>query len=198
MRADPNGGYQRYRLSREGKTKTVLVHRLMAQVFLPNPLGLPVVRHLDDDRSNNTLGNLAWGTHAENTADAVRNGRWLNRGEFRRTCKAGLHDWVPENIRSSWNTDRGGRLVETCRRCEQARRRARHEREIAERGGPQKPGPKSDLTPEQQQERDRERHREWARAHRERETAAHREWAAKNRERLAEYARERRAQKRGS
>lgn len=50
------------------------VHRLVAEVFHPNPLGLPCVRHLDGNPSNNAARNLAWGTHAENEADKVRHG----------------------------------------------------------------------------------------------------------------------------
>ncbi len=34
-----------------------------------------VARHLNDISTQNWLGNLAWGTHAENAQDAIRNGR---------------------------------------------------------------------------------------------------------------------------
>ncbi len=56
------------------------VHRLVAQAFLPNPAGLPVVRHLDGDSTNNALSNLAWGTHQDNSDDAVAIGA-TPRGE---------------------------------------------------------------------------------------------------------------------
>jgi hypothetical protein len=46
----------------------------------PPPPGCTQVRHLDDNPTNDDPGNLAWGTPADNVADAVRNGRtW--RGE---------------------------------------------------------------------------------------------------------------------
>jgi hypothetical protein len=38
--------------------------------------GLYIARHLDDDRSNNSIGNLAWGTPKDNSSDAIRNCRW--------------------------------------------------------------------------------------------------------------------------
>lgn len=51
------------------------VHWLLARVFLPPPgPGQTEVRHLDDDKSNIALSNLAWGTRAENAADMARNG----------------------------------------------------------------------------------------------------------------------------
>lgn len=49
------------------------VHVLMAIAFIPNPNNYPLVRHLDDNKSNNTLSNLAWGTKSENALDAIKN-----------------------------------------------------------------------------------------------------------------------------
>lgn len=54
-------------------TKRHYVHRLVAEAFLDNPDNLPIVRHLDDDPSNNCLDNLAWGTTQDNHDDMVRN-----------------------------------------------------------------------------------------------------------------------------
>lgn len=48
-------------------------HRLIAQAFIPNENDYPIVRHLDDDPSNNEIENLAWGTQKDNHADSVRN-----------------------------------------------------------------------------------------------------------------------------
>lgn len=57
------------------KTATyVYVHRMVAEMFIPNPCNLPVVRHLDGDPTNNTVRNLAWGTQKDNYEDSVRHG----------------------------------------------------------------------------------------------------------------------------
>lgn len=54
---------------------TTHVHRLMAETwFGPAPFPGAVVRHLDGDRFNNRLSNLAWGTPTENMADAIAHG----------------------------------------------------------------------------------------------------------------------------
>lgn len=50
------------------------IHRLMAKAFIPNPHNYPIVRHLDDDPSNNDLENLAWGTQKDNARDSIENG----------------------------------------------------------------------------------------------------------------------------
>jgi len=62
-------------LCRDGKRFYRYLHRLIAEVFIPNPHNYPIVRHLDDNKENNDIENLAWGTQKDNMRDAVRNGR---------------------------------------------------------------------------------------------------------------------------
>lgn len=61
-------------LSSNGKTYYRYIHRLVAEAFIPNPNNYPIVRHLDDDPSNNELNNLAWGTQKDNIRDCIENG----------------------------------------------------------------------------------------------------------------------------
>ena len=70
------------------KTKQVKLHHVVAElVHGPRPGGL-ICRHLDDDKRNNWPDNLAYGTHADNAADAARNGRWNPvRGEDNHLAK---------------------------------------------------------------------------------------------------------------
>lgn len=56
------------------------VHSLVLEAFVgPRPTGA-VTRHLDGNRANSRLNNLAWGTRAENEADKINHGT-DNRGE---------------------------------------------------------------------------------------------------------------------
>ncbi len=59
-------GYELVVLSKENKSKTFKVHRLVAQAFVPNPGGKPQVNHLDTIRHNNLFDNLEWATPKEN------------------------------------------------------------------------------------------------------------------------------------
>jgi hypothetical protein len=61
-------------LCRHGKPIKKSLHRLVAKVFLVRPEGVHLVRHLDDNPSNNHVNNLAWGTYSDNLRDALQNG----------------------------------------------------------------------------------------------------------------------------
>lgn len=62
-----NSGYLSVHLYRDGKRKPMLVHRLVAACFLGSPpTAEHEVNHIDYDRLNNCVGNLAWVTHSAN------------------------------------------------------------------------------------------------------------------------------------
>ena len=58
------------------KHKLYYISRIVAAAFVENDDKERniVVRHLDDNPLNNHYSNLKWGTHRENTYDAIRNG----------------------------------------------------------------------------------------------------------------------------
>ena len=51
-----------------------LVHRLVAELFIPNPDNLPEVDHRDRNRKNNRVENLRWTTHKHNCQNTVGRG----------------------------------------------------------------------------------------------------------------------------
>ena len=51
-------GYKTVYLTKDGKTKTLFVHRLVAEAFIPNVDNLPMVNHKDEDKTNNFVENL--------------------------------------------------------------------------------------------------------------------------------------------
>lgn len=53
-------GYLCVNLYKDGVRKFCLVHRLVAQAFIPNPDGLPQVNHKDKNKENNRVDNLEW------------------------------------------------------------------------------------------------------------------------------------------
>ena len=49
----------------EGRWITNLVHRIVAETFLPNPDNKPTVDHINGDKTDNRLCNLRWATYKE-------------------------------------------------------------------------------------------------------------------------------------
>lgn len=70
-------GYVTFNLYRDDYVRReVRVHRLVMETFVgPMPEGMEI-RHLDDIKTNNWIGNLAYGTRAENVQDGLKNGVW--------------------------------------------------------------------------------------------------------------------------
>lgn len=58
-----------------GKNRNL--HRLLAELFIPNPDKLPMVLHRDDDGYNYNIDNLYWGTMKTNCDDMKRNGKFV-------------------------------------------------------------------------------------------------------------------------
>jgi hypothetical protein len=103
MRTSPNSRYQRVTLCRDGKGHLQIVHRLVLEAFVgPCPPGLMGL-HRNDDRSNNSLSNLYWGTPLQNMADCRRNGTKVV-GEA--VCNAKLTDELVIEMREEYA--RGG------------------------------------------------------------------------------------------
>lgn len=67
-------GYYQIDLCVDGVVSTKLVHRLVAQAFVPNPDNLPWVNHKDLNKRNNHYTNLEWTTEKENVDHAIRTG----------------------------------------------------------------------------------------------------------------------------
>lgn len=69
------GGYEFVGLrGLDGATAYKMVHRLVAEAFLPNPSALPTVNHRDGRKRNNHVHNLEWASHQDNIKHAIKNG----------------------------------------------------------------------------------------------------------------------------
>jgi hypothetical protein len=69
-----NNGYWCVRLSKKGKTKLYLTHRLIIGSFIENYSNKRTVNHKDGNKLNNKLDNLEWATDREQMDHAFKNG----------------------------------------------------------------------------------------------------------------------------
>ena len=85
------GVYYSITINDKGKTRKRLVHRLVAEAFIPNLLNKPCINHKDGNKLNNNVNNLEWCTIQENTKHAydnkLQNNKRDKRGRFVRNEK---------------------------------------------------------------------------------------------------------------
>lgn len=72
-------GYNYVTLYISGIKKTLIVSRLVALHFVPNPENKPEVNHINGNKLDDRAINLEWTTAKENTAHACKNGL---RGDY--------------------------------------------------------------------------------------------------------------------
>lgn len=122
-------GYRRVKLYKNGVSKCFLVHRLVAQSFMPNPHNHNIVNHKDEDPTNNQIDNLEWCTqkynvtygtgNIRNTFKKYKRVKMLNeKGEYMKTFnsiqEASSHTGVfatniSRAIKRNWSTTKKGK-----------------------------------------------------------------------------------------
>jgi len=99
-------GYPQVSLFYNGKNYSRRVHRILAELFIPNPENKPQVNHKDRNRANYDLENLEWSTAKENVIHSVINGgrlNWFRDNKMSKNPKSKLCENDVVNIRSYYN-----------------------------------------------------------------------------------------------
>lgn len=68
-------GYLKVNLYKNNIACGKLIHRLVAQAFIPNSENKPQINHIDENKTNNRFDNLEWSTAKENSNYGTRNER---------------------------------------------------------------------------------------------------------------------------
>ena len=77
-------GYFKYLFSNgsDKPRKLMLIHRVVAMAFLPNPLNKPNIDHINTIRTDNRLENLRWCTQSENNRNPITMTKYRKKGEY--------------------------------------------------------------------------------------------------------------------
>ena len=95
-------GYKRVQLS---NGKRYLVHRLVAETFIPNPESKPQVNHIDGNKQNNCVDNLEWCTQSENMRHALTNSlKVMPKGKNVYNAKEIVQIDINNNFIKKWET----------------------------------------------------------------------------------------------
>lgn len=73
-----HNGYLQFNLMKNKKRKITLLHRIIANSFIPNLENKPCVNHKDGNKLNNNIDNLEWCTYQENAIHAWKNSLFKN------------------------------------------------------------------------------------------------------------------------
>lgn len=101
LKTDLARGYLRLCLYKNKKQYKKVVHRLVAEAFIPNPNNYPTVDHIDRNRQNNKVTNLRWCTLSDNMKNplTIEHLRKINIGRS-----------LPQNYRPVVSVDKKGNI----------------------------------------------------------------------------------------
>lgn len=90
---DRKYGYCRVMLCKNNKSKRFLIHRLIAEHFIPNPENKPCIDHINGIKDDNRIENLRWCTYKENNNYPIAR---RNNSESQKRLRLNS-DWVQRN-----------------------------------------------------------------------------------------------------
>lgn len=88
-----NRGYLSVVLSKDNKTKIKMVHKLVAEAFIPNEDDKPFIDHINNIKTDNRVENLRWVTHKENMRNPLTRKRFSESAKKRPISKNALKNW---------------------------------------------------------------------------------------------------------
>ena len=81
-----SNGYLSLFLVKDKKNHKAYTHRLLAEIFIPNPNNYPCIDHINRNKLDNRLSNLRWVTHHMNCQNRKMTSRNINRTKYIYKC----------------------------------------------------------------------------------------------------------------
>ncbi len=86
-------GYLKVNVCNNGIKCTKLIHRLIAECFIPNPLNKRQVNHKNGIKTDNRIENLEWCSNSENQKHAYKTGLKIVTHKQRQAGRNNLSKW---------------------------------------------------------------------------------------------------------
>lgn len=106
-----NDGYYQVALCKNGKAKSLRIHRLIAIYYIPNPENKECIDHINRDRTDNRLENLRWVTKYENNQNIGTNRRNTSGHKNISFCFQNQH-WVFQKLINNIKIYKGFKIKE--------------------------------------------------------------------------------------
>lgn len=95
--------YLKASFHKDGVKKTRMIHRVIAETFIPNPNNFPCVNHINAIRNDNRVENLEWCTHSMNMKHAYKLGNKNQKGSNNNCAK--INQGIADNIREYYKNN---------------------------------------------------------------------------------------------
>ena len=74
--------YYYINLQKDKKNYKRSIHRLLAIAFIPNPDNLPVIDHIDNNPTNNSISNLRWASLSQNRINRSKEPSYISETKY--------------------------------------------------------------------------------------------------------------------